>query len=101
MTIKDAIEIAESQFTWEILFVLLFAIIVTFLIKTSSNREKKLMSFYEKSKEESQKREERLMQHLDKTTAELTVISKTVSEIQKEMMRMNDRMAMIEKIDLE
>ena len=79
MPFEEAQRIAESQFTWEILFIILFIIVVGFLVRTSD------------------KREERLMDHLDKTTTELGVISNTVGEIQKEMVRMNNRMDDLEE----
>lgn len=97
MPFEEAQRIAESQFTWEILFILLFIIVVGFLVRTSDKREKKLMDFHEQSKADSNKREDRLMTHLEKTTSELGVISNTVGDIQKEMVRMNNRMDEIEK----
>ena len=97
MSFEEAQRIAESQFTWEILFILLFIIVVGFLVRTSDKREKKLMDFHEQSKTDSNKREDRLMTHLEKTTSELGVISNTVGDIQKEMVRMNNRMDEIEK----
>lgn len=97
MPFEEAKRIAESQFTWEILFILLFIIVVGFLVRTSDKREKKLMDFHEQSKTDSNKREDRLMTHLEKTTSELGVISNTVGDIQKEMVRMNNRMDEIEK----
>lgn len=97
MPFEEAQRIAESQFTWEILFIFLFIIVVGFLVRTSDKREKKLMDFHEQSKTDSNKREDRLMTHLEKTTSELGVISNTVGDIQKEMVRMNNRMDEIEK----
>lgn len=97
MPFEEAQRIAESQFTWEILFILLFIVVVGFLVRTSDKREKKLMDFHEQSKTDSNKREDRLMTHLEKTTSELGVISNTVGDIQKEMVRMNNRMDEIEK----
>ena len=97
MPFEEAQRIAESQFTWEILFILLFMIVVGFLVRTSDKREKKLMDFHEQSKADSNKREDRLMTHLEKTTTELSTITHTVGDIQKEMVRMNNRMDEIEK----
>lgn len=55
------------------------------------------MDFHEQSKVDSRKREDRLMEHLEKTTSELGVISNTVSDIQREMVRMNNRMDDLEE----
>lgn len=99
MPFEEARRIAESQFTWEILFILLFVVSVGYLIRTSDKREKKLMDFHEQSKADSNKREERLMNHLEKTTEELSTITHTVGDIQKEMVRMNNRIDEFEKGD--
>ncbi|HGQ9783419.1 TPA: hypothetical protein ACL25Z_000872 [Streptococcus pneumoniae] len=97
MPIVEAERIAQSQVAWAILFIMLFLFIIRYLIKTSDKREKKLMDFHEQSKIDSNIREERLMTHLEKTTTELTTITHAVGDIQKEMVRMNDRMDEIEK----
>lgn len=97
MPIEEAEKIAHSQFVWAILFIMFFFIIVGYLIKTSDKREKKIMDLHEQSKADSNRREERLMTHLEKTTTELATITHTVGDIQKEMVRMNDRMDEIEK----
>ncbi|HGR4598952.1 hypothetical protein [Streptococcus pneumoniae] len=97
MPIVEAERIAQSQVAWAILFIMLFLFIIRYLIKTSDKREKKLMDFHEQSKIDSNRREERLMTHLEKTTTELTTITHAVGDIQKEMVRMNDRMDEIEK----
>ena len=95
--IEQAEKISQSQAAWAVLFILLFGIVMRYLINTSEQREKKLMDFHEQSKNESRKREDRLMTHLEKTTIELSTITHTVSDIQKEMTRMNNRMDEIEK----
>lgn len=97
MPIVEAERIAQSQVAWAILFIMLFLFIIRYLIKTSDKREKKLMDFHEQSKIDSNRREERLMTHLEKTTTELTTITHAVGDIQKEMVRMSDRMDEIEK----
>ena len=97
MPIEEAERIAQSEVAWAILFILLFFIIIRYLIKTSDKREKKIMDLHEQSKIDSNRREDRLMTHLEKTTTELTTITHTVGDIQKEMVRMNDRMDEIEK----
>lgn len=96
MPIEQAEKIATSQVVFAVLFILLFFIVISYLVKTSDKREKKLMDFHEQSKVDSTKREDRLMTHLEKTTAELGTITHTVGDIQKEMVRMNDRMDRIE-----
>lgn len=97
LPVEQAERIATSQAAWAILFVLLFIIVIGYLVRTSDKREKKLMDFHEQSKADSNKREDRLMTHLEKTTTELSTITHTVSDVQKEMSRMNDRLDQIEK----
>ena len=97
MPIEEAEKIAQSQFAWAVLFIMLFLFMIRYLIRTSDKREKKIMDLHEQSKADSNRREERLMTHLEKTTTELTTITHTVGDIQKEMVRMNDRMEEIEK----
>ena len=96
MPIEEAEKIAHSQFVWAILFIVFFFLIIGYLIRTSDKRERKIMDLHEQSKADSNRREERLMTHLEKTTTELTTITHTVGDIQKEMVRMNDRMDEIE-----
>ena len=71
MPIEEAEKIAQSQVAWAILFILLFFIIIRYLIKTSDKREKKIMDLHEQSKADSNRREERLMTHLEKTTTRI------------------------------
>lgn len=97
MTVEQAERIAQSQFVWAILFILLFMIVVGYLVRTSDKREKKLMDFHDPSKSESNKREEWLKGHLDKNTEQLQDISQTIGVVQKEMSYMSDRIGRLEK----
>lgn len=97
MTVEQAERIAQSQFVWAILFILLFMIVIGYLVRTSDKREKKLMDFHDQSKSESNKREEWLKGHLDKNTEQLQDISQTIGVVQKEMSYMSDRIGRLEK----
>ncbi|EPW80167.1 hypothetical protein [Streptococcus agalactiae] len=97
MAVEQAERIAQSQFVWAILFILLFMIVVGYLVRTSDKREKKLMDFHDQSKSESNKREEWLKGHLDKNTEQLQDISQTIGVVQKEMSYMSDRIGRLEK----
>ncbi|HEO0366873.1 TPA: hypothetical protein U9C26_000614 [Streptococcus agalactiae] len=97
MTVEQAERIAQSQFVWAILFILLFMIVVGYLVRTSDKREKKLMDFHDQSKSESNKREEWLKGHLDKNTEQLQDISQTIGVVQKEMSYISDRIGRLEK----
>ena len=97
MTVEQAERIAQSQFVWAILFILLFMIVVGYLVRTSDKREKKLMDFHDQSKSDSNKREEWLKGHLDKNTEQLQDISQTIGVVQKEMSYMSDRIGRLEK----
>ncbi len=66
MPLKKAERIAQSEVIWAILFILLFFIIIRYLI-ASDKREKKIMDLHEQIvKADSNRREERLMTHLEK-----------------------------------
>ncbi len=97
MPIEQAERIAQSQVVWAILFIFLFGIVIRYLITTSDKRERKLMEFHEQVKEESNKREVRLMNHLEKTTAELGAITREIGGLKKEVSVMNNRIEVIEK----
>ena len=97
MTVEQAERIAQSQFVWAILFILLFMIVVGYLVRTSDKREKKLMDFHDQSKSESNKREEWLKGHLDKNTEQLQDISQTIGVVQEEMSYLSDRIGRLEK----
>ena len=58
MPIEQAERIAQSQVAWAILFILLFGFVIRYLIKTSD------------------KREDRLLNHLEKTTAEMGAMAR-------------------------
>ena len=103
MPIEEAEKIAQSQFAWAILFIMLFLFMIRYLIRTSDKREKKIMDLHEQSKADSNRREERLMNQVEKTTEKLSAITHEIGGItheiggiQKEMVRMNDRMDEIE-----
>ena len=97
MPIDQAERIAQSQVAWAILFIILFFIVVSYLVKTSNRREAKLMEFYDQSKADSKMREERLLAHLDATNIQFCRISDTLVDVQKELVRMNDRMDNFER----
>lgn len=97
MPIEQAERIATSQVVWGILFILLFILVVTYLVKTSDKREQKLIDYHEESKAESREREKRLMDHLDAQTEKFGEISNTLGNVQKELVRMNGRMDNLEK----
>lgn len=97
MTIEQAEQIAQSQVAWAILFILLFGFVIHYLIKTSDKREAKLMDFHEQSKEESNKREDRLMNHLEKTTAEMGAMAREIGGLKGEVSLMSGRIEKIEK----
>ena len=97
MPIEHAERIAQSQVAWAILFILLFGFVISYLIKTSDKREAKLMDFHEQAKEESNKREDRLMNHLEKITAEMGAMAREIGGLKGEVSLMSDRIEKIEK----
>lgn len=95
--IEQAERIATSQVVFGILFIVLFFVVIGYLVRTSDKREQKLMDFHEESKKDSRERENRLMTHLEKNTAEMSAITRELGGIQKEMSEINSRIEDIEK----
>lgn len=85
-------KIVQSPFLWSILC-LIIAIAyyrkneteVSRLRKQSDSREKSLVKLYEDHKKESNIREEKLMNHLDKTTETLGHIEKGLTKLESKM----------------
>lgn len=111
--IKEAEQIANSQATWAILFIVLFLIVLyvgNHMIKNFSNREsklteenklreEKLYELYEKERVTSEAREEKLMIQLEKSNEIQERTSLAITEVQKELGKMNDRMEKLERVE--
>ncbi len=95
--VNHAERIAQSQFAWAILFIVLFFVVISYLVRTSDKREQKLMDFHEESKVESRERENRLMTHLEKNTAEMGAITRELGGIQRKLSDVSNRIEDIEK----
>ncbi|GED18236.1 hypothetical protein [Aneurinibacillus migulanus] len=87
--VKTAQQIAESQYAFGILFVVLFLISITavaFVVKDlkkeNESREADLKEFYKDQKTESQEREKKLMEHLERTTVAQEEMSRTLEKVQ-------------------
>lgn len=72
--VKVAQQIAESQAAFGILFVILFLAVSAAVVygyrdlkRENEENEAKLLSFYDEQKKESQAREQKLMEHLERT----------------------------------
>lgn len=97
MPLETIERIATSQSVWAIVALIVIFLGARYLIKTSDKREAKLMDFHEQSKEESNKREDRLMKHLEKTTAEMGAMAREIGGLKGEVSLMSDRIEKIEK----
>lgn len=96
-------KLVQSQFVWAIACVIVTIIFyrnfkeyVARLVKSSDQREKNVAKLYEESKKESKEREaqiladsrqreEKLMNHLEKTTDTLQGIEQGLSKLEKKM----------------
>lgn len=83
--VKTAEQIAQSQYVFGILFILLFLLVIVgtrhFVIalqKKNDQREQELREWYAEQRRESREREQRLMQHLERTTETLEKIERSV-----------------------
>ncbi|MED0704964.1 hypothetical protein [Aneurinibacillus aneurinilyticus] len=87
--VKTAQQIAESQYAFGILFVILFLVSITavaFIFKDlkreNKEREQELKDLISEQKQESKEREAKLMAHLEKTNDSHERTSKTLEKIQ-------------------
>lgn len=91
-------KIVSSQFVWAILciivVVVLYKAVVSYVKELKAEnvkREDNLLDLYEKQKEESVAREERLMAHVEKTTETLSHINDNLEHLEEEMARVHRR----------
>lgn len=84
--------IVQSPFLWSILALVLAIVYyrrneteVSRLRKQTDSREKSLIKLYEDHKRESNFREEKLMNHLEKTTETLEHIEKGLTKLESKM----------------
>jgi uncharacterized protein HemX len=89
MDVKTAEHIAQSQFVFGILFIMLLLGGITAAIWLFKNlrdenneREKQLKQFYDDQKAESKEREQRLMEHLERTTEAQEEMARTLEKVQ-------------------
>ncbi|CEH27996.1 hypothetical protein [Aneurinibacillus migulanus] len=87
--VKTAQQIAESQYAFGILFVVLFLVSITavaFIFKDlkreNKEREQELKDLIAEQKQESKEREAKLMAHLEKTNEGYERTSETLEKIQ-------------------
>lgn len=78
-----AAEIATSQAVWAILCIGLCIVVLKGLRDDSASREAKLTALYEASRQESKEREQRLMEHLDRSNEVQVETAKTLVSIQQ------------------
>ncbi|MFD2613527.1 hypothetical protein [Paenibacillus gansuensis] len=90
--VKTAQSIAESQYVFAILFILLLFVVfavtkklLTSLQEENKEREKQLQAIYAEQKLESKEREQKLMDHLDRT-------GETLEKIQQGMVALEHNM---------
>lgn len=111
--IKEAEAIANSQASWAVLFIILFLAMLYVarsilnnyatrevqLTEENKQREDKLYQLYETERMTSEAREEKLMIQLEKSNEIQERTSLAITEVQKELGKMNDRMEKIEKLE--
>jgi uncharacterized protein (DUF58 family) len=86
---QTATQIAQSQYVFGILFILLFLGVILAAVwlfrnlrDENAEREAQLKAFYDEQRAESREREKRLMEHLDKTTGTLEKIQQGVAALE-------------------
>ncbi|MED0738999.1 hypothetical protein [Aneurinibacillus thermoaerophilus] len=99
--LKTAQQIAQSQYVFSILFIFLFFSVIGACVwlfnnlrKENGEREKKIMEMHEKREKEllqtnleykleSKEREQKLMEHLERTTEAQKEMSQTMEKVQQ------------------
>lgn len=84
--INQLTKILESEFGWAILFLLLGGFILKKVYKKNEQNETKIITLYETNEKKAQKREDKLMEHLDRR-----------NESQESLEGINDSLQSLEK----
>lgn len=95
MNISD---IASSQFVWAILCISLAAYVLREMRKDSVSRENNLINLYEESRLESKNREDKLMDHLERSNEAQSQTATTLEAIQDHLGKIDDRVGSLEAL---
>ncbi|MFA9457442.1 hypothetical protein ACERJO_11825 [Halalkalibacter sp. AB-rgal2] len=90
-------EIATSQVVWAILCILLAIAVIREMRKENVRRETDLINLYEDHRRESKQREERLMDHLDRSNESQEQTAEALKSIRSTLTTMEGRVDRMEK----
>lgn len=90
-------EIATSQVVWAILCILLAIAVIREMRKENVRRENDLINLYEDHRKESKQREERLMDHLDRSNESQEQTAEALKSIRSTLTTMEGRVDRMEK----
>lgn len=92
-----ATEVATSQVVWAILCIILAFAVIREMRKENIKREHDLIGLYEKYRQESKRREERLMTHLERSNESQEQTTQSLKRIQQNLIQMESRLDRMEK----
>lgn len=91
-------EIATSQVVWAILCIILAAAVIREMRKENVKRESDLVGLYEDYRAESKQREEKLMDHLERSNESQEQTTTALQSVNVTLRTMEGRIDRIEKI---
>ncbi|UTI42092.1 hypothetical protein [Niallia sp. RD1] len=94
----DITQVASSQFVWAILCITLAAVVIREMRKDNVTRESSLINLYEESRVESKVREDKLMEHLERSNDAQVQTAKTLEAIQDHLGKIDDRVGSLEAL---
>lgn len=91
-------EIATSQVVWAILCIILAASVIREMRKENVKRENDLIGLYEDYRSESKQREDKLMDHLERSNDSQEQTTTALQSVNETLKTMEGRIDRIEKI---
>ncbi|MGA3598569.1 hypothetical protein [Lysinibacillus agricola] len=90
-------QILESQFGWAILCLLLGGFILKKVYQKNEQNETKIISLYETNEKKAQKREDKLMEHLERSNESQERTAKSLEGINDSLQSLEKRVEKIEE----
>jgi len=95
--ISQLTKILESQFGWAILCLLLGGFILKKVYQKNEQNETKIISLYETNEKKAQKREDKLMEHLERSNESQERTAKSSEGINDSLQSLEKRVEKIEE----
>ena len=95
--INQLTKILESEFGWAILFLLLGGFILKKVYKKNEQNETKIITLCETNEKKAQKREDKLMEHLERSNESQERTAKSLEGINDSLQSLEKRVEKIEE----